>query len=115
MTSQSSDWKCNLASTTPKYKTVMGKGQDFEVRWLLVNSGTQGWYNDNVHGYYRNGMAMHSGTGTFNLMHAVLPGETYEATMWMKAPLEAGAYSAIWTLKNKKEAFCWFSVDIVVE
>lgn len=108
-------WKCNLARTTPGYKAVLGKGEEFEVHWLLVNSGYNGWYNDNVTGAFRNGMVMHSGSGTFKLTHAALTGETYEVIMPMKAPIEAGAYSSVWVLKNKKEAFCWFSVDIVVE
>ncbi len=107
-------WQCNLIKTTPAYKTEMKKGQNFETHWLLLNSGSSTWY-DNVGISYRNGTAMHTNDDKFSVISAVETGDLYEVVVPMKAPLEPGAYTAVWILTVKKEAFCWFSVDIEVK
>lgn len=109
-------WSCNIISTTPYYKTSLKKGQAFEARWELLNSGQNTWFNKKVHILYRNGYPMHTTDGKTSVVSAVKNGEIYEVVVPMKAPLENGDYSTVWILTDDKDkAFCWFTIDIVVE
>mgnify|MGYP000847457004 CR=1 FL=1 len=109
-------WSCNIISTDPYYKTSLRKGQAFEARWELLNSGENTWFGKKVHILYRNGYPMHTTDGKSHVSGSVDTGEIYEVVVPMKAPLESGAYSTVWILTNDKdEAFCWFTIDIVVE
>lgn len=115
MTTAPVEYKCNLVRTSPYYKAFLDRGEEFDVHWVLENSGTETWYTEFVSGRYRNGAELHSYGDTFNLTAAVEPGETYEVIIDMQAPPDPGEYSAIWILERKDKAFCWFSVDIVVK
>ncbi len=109
------DYQCNLIRTSPSYKSILQRGEDFDVHWTLLNSGTEIWYYETVSGAYRNGVMLHRYSGSFKLPTAVKPGETFEITIDMQAPLEPGLYSSIWVLKHDSKDFCWFSVDIEVK
>lgn len=113
-TDEVTEWQCNLIRTTPSYKSILPRGRDFETHWILLNSGSETWY-DNVSISYRNGMPMHTNDGKMSVTGGVKNGDLYEIVVPMKAPQEPGAYTSVWILTFKKEAFCWFSVDIVVE
>jgi hypothetical protein len=115
ITSAPIDFRCNLVRTEPFYKAVLDRGEDFDVHWTLENSGTETWYYEYVTGRYRNGYELQRYRSSFNLTSKVEPGETYEVVIDMQAPYEPGEYSSIWILEHSKEAFCWFSVDIVVK
>jgi hypothetical protein len=115
ITSAPVEYKCNLVRTEPIYKAVLDRGEAFDVHWTLENSGTETWYHESVTGRYRNGYELQRYQSSFDLNYAVEPRHTYEVVIEMKAPYEPGEYSAIWILEHKAEAFCWFSVDIVVK
>lgn len=115
MTTAPVDFRCSLVWTEPVYKAVLDRGEDFDVHWTIENTGTETWYYEFVTGRFRNGVALHRYSSSFTLTDAVEPRETYEITLDMQAPFEPGEYSAVWILEHRKEAFCWFSVDIVVK
>lgn len=107
-------YQCIIISKSPRSNTYMQPGEDFDSIWTLENTGSKTWWVAEVLARYRNGTAMHK-ADAYNIGHDVKSLETITVTADMIAPVQPGAYTAIWTLSREGSDFCWFSVNIVVQ
>jgi hypothetical protein len=82
--------------------TIFAPGTTFALTWQLKNVGTSTWLS----GYM---LRFYSGN-RFNapqevlLGKEVLPGETVDITLQMKAPLNLGVYQSVWVMATNTRA-----------
>ncbi len=78
--------------------TVFAPGQTFTMTWTLKNVGTSTWTTDYVLRFF-SGNAF-GAPNEVPLDREVLPGDTIDITLKMKAPLTAGVYRSDWVLST---------------
>lgn len=85
------------------------KGDKFDVKWTILNNGTQTWAAGKDLSYF-SGPKMT--TVTFEQLPEVKPGGTYSVILDAVAPTTAGHYVMTWKLEG---GFCWPYVAINVK
>ena len=87
-----------IADVTIPDGTVFTPGVDFTKTWRLKNNGSCTWTTDYelifIKGHGMNGPA------TKRLPQAVLPGETIDLSLDLRAPMTANDYRGHWQLRN---------------
>ena len=108
---------CTVASQSPADGTQVTIGQPFNTTWVLQNTGSSAWDQNNVDisyvGAYNN-VQMHSGSDLYDLTANVNSGSTYNFTVSMIAPFNAGTYGEMWQVQQGGQVFCQFYVYITV-
>lgn len=78
--------------------TEMDPGETFTKTWRIENAGTCEWTED----YSVNFLSGDKLEGeSTQISGTVEPGETYDVSIDMKAPFEAGTYTGTWTIMNE--------------
>jgi uncharacterized protein YraI len=108
---------CTLVSQTPADGTQVTIGQPFNTTWVVKNTGSNAWDQNNVDiayvGAYNN-VQMHSGSDLYDLTANVNSGATYNFTVSMIAPFNAGNYGEMWQVQQGSQVLCQFYVYITV-
>jgi uncharacterized protein YraI len=108
---------CMLVSQSPADGTQITIGQSFNTTWVLKNTGSNAWDQNNVDisyvGAYNN-VQMHSGSDLYDLTANVNAGATYNFTVSMIAPFNAGNYGEMWQVQQGSQVLCQFYVYITV-
>lgn len=78
--------------------TALPAGTQFTKTWRLKNTGTCTWTTD-FSLVFDSGDAM-SGTASQKLANNVLPGQTIDLSVTLKAPGQTGQYRGYWKLRN---------------
>ncbi len=109
---------CVLVSQTPADGTVAGLGAPFDTTWVLQNTGTVKWdqneYDVTFVGAYNN-VWLHTGPDGYDLATTVAPGATYNFTVPMLAPFSPGAFGELWQISYGGQTICQFWVYIAVQ
>lgn len=80
---------------------VFNPGQPFVKQWRVKNTGTCTWdTNYRIEYAHGNVPAARMGGEPTNVTRPVAPGETYDISLDLVAPLKAGTYQAFWEMHN---------------
>jgi hypothetical protein len=102
-------YACDIIRLRPTAYTELNRGQDFDIKMTVVNTGTMAWYQ----GFdlkYAGGTVM---TGTTHIeLPAMDPGDKYEMVLDATAPDEYGEHAMTWTVEGR---LCFGYVVITVK
>jgi hypothetical protein len=102
-------YSCDIIRLRPTAYTEINRGQDFDIKMTVVNTGTMSWYQ----GYdlkYSGGTIMT--TTTHIELPAMDPGDQYEMVLDATAPSEYGNQTMTWTVEGR---LCFGYVVITVK
>jgi len=108
---------CSLVSQTPSDGTVLKPGAAFETTWVIKNSGTDKWDQDEYDIAYVGAVdntALHTGPDRFDLEATIDPGWTYTFWLDMLAPIDPGIYGELWQITLGNQSVCQFYIYIEV-
>ena len=108
---------CALVSQSPADGTQINVGQPFNTTWVVQNTGSNAWDQNSVDIVYAgayNNVQMHTGSDVFDLTANVNAGATYNFTVSMIAPFNAGSYGEGWQVQQGSQVLCQFYVYITV-
>ncbi len=112
-----SGMSCALVSQTPADGTTYTIDTPFTTTWVLQNTGSSAWDQNNVDityvGAYNN-VQIHTGSDVYDLTSNVNAGATYNFSVSMIAPFNAGQYGEMWQLQQGDQVLCQFYVYITV-
>ncbi len=91
-----------VADMTIPDGTIMQPGAQFTKTWRLKNAGTCAWKKDTYQLVYVSGSTMGSTSAVFP--QDVPVGQTYDFSINLVAPSEAGSYRGYWMFKNASGA-----------
>ena len=103
------DYSCDIIRLRPTAYAVFHRGQEFDIRMTVVNTGLKAWYQ----GYdlrYTGGAVMT--TLTRIELPAMAPGDKYEVVLDATAPAERGDQTMTWMVQGQ---ICYGYVTITVE
>ncbi len=103
------DYACDIIRLRPTAYTEINRGQDFDIKMTVVNTGTRSWYQ----GYdlkYAGGAVMT--TVTHVELPAMAPGAKHEVIIDATAPAERGNQTMTWTVEGR---LCFGYVVITVK
>jgi uncharacterized protein YraI len=109
---------CQLVSQSPADGTVFSPGTSFNTTWVLQNTGTTKWDQNEYNLQYLGAAAnipLHQGPDGYDLTSTVEPGWTYNFSVPMIAPFEPGVYGELWHLALSNQTVCQFYVYITVQ
>jgi uncharacterized protein YraI len=108
---------CRVAGQDPVDGTVFAPGSSFTTTWVLENSGTDSWNTeyDLVFIGAASNLPLHQGSDIYDLASAVEPGWTYNFSVPMIAPFDAGTYGEVWQVVFGNQAVCEFYVYIQIQ
>lgn len=103
------DYACDIIRLRPTAYTEINRGQDFDIKMTVVNTGTRSWYQ----GFdlkYAGGAVM---TGVTHIeLPAMAPGDKHEVILDATAPAERGNQTMTWTVEGR---LCFGYVVITVK
>ncbi len=108
-------FKCQVTGQNPADGTVLKAGQDFDVDWIVKNTGGSAWSSDNYDISYLAGARMHKHGDRQDIKQPVNPGESTEILLDMRAPNDAGYYTETWGVVVGSSPVCVFSVSVQIE
>ena len=114
----SSSTSCMLVSQSPTDGTVFSPGASFSTTWVLQNTGTDKWDQNEYNIMYLGAAAnirLHQGADGYDLTSTVEPGWTYNFSVPMIAPFEPGVYGEMWQVSLGSQTVCPFYVYIEVK
>jgi uncharacterized protein YraI len=108
---------CVLVSQSPADGTQYTIDTPFTTTWVVKNTGSSAWDQNNVDisyvGAYNN-VQMHTGSDLYDLTSNVNSGATYNFSVSMIAPFNAGQYGEMWQVQQGGQVLCQFYVYITV-
>lgn len=102
-------YSCDIIRLRPRAYAEYNRGQGFDIKMTVVNTGTMSWYQ----GYdlkYAGGTVMT--TTTHIELPAMAPGDQYEMVLDATAPSEYGNQTMTWTVEGR---LCFGYVVITVK
>jgi len=103
------DYSCDIIRLRPTAYTEINRGQDFDIKMTVVNTGNRSWYQ----GFdlkYAGGAVMT--TTTHVELPAMAPGAQHEVILDATAPTEYGNQTMTWTVEGR---LCFGYVVITVK
>jgi uncharacterized protein YraI len=108
---------CSLVSQSPADGTSITTDTQFTTTWVLKNTGSANWEQTEVDVRYLGAVGdvqLHLGSDVYDLTTTVQPGNTYNFSVPMIAPFNAGTYGEVWELIQGNQQLCQFYVYIDV-
>lgn len=103
------DYACDIIRLRPTAYTEINRGQEFDIKMTVVNTGKRPWYQ----GYdlkYAGGPKM---TSVLSVeLPAMAPGDMHEVILDANAPAEKGNQTMTWTVEGR---ICFGYVTITVK
>jgi len=108
---------CRVVGQDPVDGTIVAPGSSFTTTWVLENSSTQAWNieYDLVFVGAASNVPLHQGSDLYDLSSSVEPGWTYNFSVPMIAPFDAGSYGEVWQVVLGNQPVCEFYVYIQVQ
>ena len=114
--SSSTGNKASYEGQTPTDGTHVKAGEEFDITWYLVNTGTTTWTTDYSMRYFTGTNFSKPGKTYYRLNAAVAPNETGACSMDAVAPTTPGTYQMSAVLANENdENFMIVDITIVVD
>lgn len=106
-------YSCHLDGQFPRDWVVMQSRQDFDMKWIVRNTGTANW--NGVDLVFLGGAKMQKyGINRFDVK-IVKPLGKATFILDMVAPKNPGTYTTYWGLTNGKKVFCRFYLIVRVK
>jgi hypothetical protein len=118
METAKSDYVCNIIDQKPFDDTSFRPGDSFDIKWTIVNTGTQKW-KDGTYLEYQDGPEMTDKTQIE--LPNLKPGGKYDVVLDAIAPSESGMQVMVWavvgpgTVKDSLYWMCYPYVRIIVK
>jgi hypothetical protein len=113
-----SDYVCDIIDQKPFDDTAFRPGDSFDIKWTIVNTGTQKW-EDGTYLEYQSGPEMTDKTQID--LPKLKPGGQHDVTLDAVAPSESGMQVMVWavigpgTIKDSTYWMCYPYVRIIVK
>jgi hypothetical protein len=107
------DYVCNIIDQKPFDDTAFRSGDSFDIKWTIVNTGTQKWH-DETYLEYQSGPEMTDKTQIE--LPNLKPGGKHEVILDAIAPSEAGLQIMVWAVYGPgavKDSFYWMCYPYV--
>jgi hypothetical protein len=114
-TATNSALQCQIKSQSPALGASMSPNNDFDMHWVVKNTGTAAWNSDNVDYKYISGTKFQKYADGFDFPKTVNPGEEIDLAVDMKAPGTTGAYSATWAIVQSGQTICTLKIDLQIK
>lgn len=108
------NFSCELASQSPANGTKFTAGGNFDVKWVVKNTGLKAWDLGYVDLVYDSGAKMQSFADVYDVSTVVNPGKTFTFLIDMQVPSAAGTYKATWKMRMENITMCSFQISIQV-
>ncbi|RPJ44580.1 MAG: hypothetical protein EHM21_10110, partial [Chloroflexi bacterium] len=108
--------ECQIVSLNPI--PALKPREEFDVIWVVQNTGMADWEMEHVLFKYYEGERMHKYEDKQTLPADIKRGEVHEFVLDMRAPEQPGWYRATWMVQqvaNTQKDLCRLSVRIAVE
>lgn len=102
-------YACDAYAQSPNYQEQMDPGESFDIRWVIVNTGTRPWPK----GFdvkYANGTKM-TGPSVVEIGVEMRPNDTYTILLDAVAPKKEGVHYMTWMVEGQ---LCFPSISINV-
>jgi len=112
------DYVCDIINQKPFDDTSFRPGDSFDIKWTIVNTGTQRWENE-TYLEYQSGPQMTEKTPI--KLPRLKPGGQYDVVLDATAPSESGMQIMVWavigpgTVKDSIYWMCYPYVRIIVK
>lgn len=107
------DYDCTPVNNRPRDLTVFKKGDEFDIKWTIVNTGTKTIPAKHDIKYFSGTVLMKVPTDTFREFGVDLkPGESVTIIIDAVAPAEKGKHVMTWVVEGN---MCYPYIAIVVE
>ena len=108
------DYSCDIAGRRPFDNTEFNPGDDFDIKWTIINTGTKTW-DPGFDVKYFSGPNM-SGFTLVEIPVEMKPNAQYQIVMDGTAPAEKGFQVMTWTVSGNGTAqLCYPYVAIIVK
>ena len=108
------DYSCDIAGRRPFDNTEFNPGDDFDIKWTIINTGTKTW-DPGFDVKYFSGPNM-SGFTLVEIPVEMKPNAQYQIVMDGTAPTEKGFQVMTWTVSGNGTAqLCYPYVAIIVK
>ena len=108
---------CSVVSQSPADGTEITVGLPFSTTWVLQNTSTEEWGGSEVDIRYvgaKDNIQLHTGGDIYDLGVDIEPGASYNFSVAMIAPFNAGTYGELWEVGQGANTICQFYVYITV-
>lgn len=102
-------YSCGVVLHKPGYKAEIKAGNNFDIGWVIVNTGTRTW-PAGLDVKFRSGTQMTSVT-VKEINKVMNPKDTFEINLGATAPTKAGLHEMIWVVEG---GLCFPSISIIV-
>lgn len=112
------NYVCNIINQKPFDDTSFRPGDSFDIKWTIVNTGTQKW-EDETYLEYQSGPQMTQETQI--KLPKLKPGGQYDVVLDASAPSESGMQVMVWavvgsgTVEDSSYWMCYPYVRIIVK
>jgi type II secretory pathway pseudopilin PulG len=113
-TATAGPFECRIVSQSPALGAKINAGTDFDMVWVLKNTGTKRWELGAVDIKYTSGSKLQKFGDVFDLAKTIEPGGEITITIDMLAPSIAGTYKAVWNLVGESGNICTMNMHIEV-
>lgn len=115
VTATSTAYSCQVLSQSPWIGKGMPPSNDFDMRWVVKNNGTNEWSQNSFDYAYKSGTKFQKYADGADFTKSVKSGEQIELVVDMIAPAEYGVYSAVWQILRDGNPVCSMDVQIWVK
>jgi hypothetical protein len=115
LTPTQSAWACTITSVTPAANTSFGPNADFDVNWVIKNTGLEKWLQNDIDIRYSSGTRLQKTVDVVDLKNDVASGESYTITIDMRAPANVGTYTTTWVVLKGDQVICSLPLTIIVQ
>lgn len=92
------EFACDMISNHPRDDTEFKKGDDFDIKWTIINTGSAKWKADTIL-TYQEGPQMT--TKTKIILGEIKPGQKIEVSMDATAPNTSGRQVMLWAVTTE--------------
>jgi hypothetical protein len=108
-------YSCVVTSVSPKTNISYPPSSNFDVQWVIKNTGKLRWLATETQFHYVDGEKMQKFGDTVNLNTDVAPNGSYTVLIDMVAPANTGTYNMTWRLTYGSVSICSMGVSVVIK
>jgi len=108
-------YSCSITSSAPPANTSYAVNSNFDVQWVIKNTGLNKWLKPETDVRYSVGTKMQKLGDILDLSSDVAPGDSYTVLIDMVTPATVGTYTASWVVITGKITICTLNLSIIVK
>jgi hypothetical protein len=108
-------YNCVVTDYSPKTTVSYPPSSNFDVQWVVKNTGTTRWLASETDFRYVDGVKMQKSGDIVDLKTDVAPDGSYTVGIDMVAPTTTGTYRITWQLTYGKVSICMMTLDAVIK